>query len=444
MLVVLTIPQRPRRSDLYRCRKLRSTARIELVIRRGTAQRDREVQVVGVTVAHDGEVRPVLQRIARERHLCRKHEVVVGPAQSLTPSERGSIELDILIWVVVALVVIIIVAVVTVEVRHVVVHVRAIIIGIRDVALLRVEGSHGELDGALVAEPVGAIARVERLVVAAVGLEVDAERLAVTNRHDASVFAILVEEVRHREVVEFQTDTSDDTRLSPTQRELYLVVRLLFEVPVDVNGAVVAIGLRHGSDLLRIEVSHRCQLASRTHEGIFREEVAGLGAEFASDNVLVEAVVTIDSYAADMSLRTFRDTHLQIDAVANDVHLDGVELIEQITVVPIGITHGVFILCESLVEVLLVVDVAFLHTENVGQSLYVAHPIGWIHRVAHPRDVADEVFLTLVHLHIDVDVLRVDVPHAVLDDDGIAEAVFVVFLDEFLLIFLPAIGRELL
>ena len=145
-----------------------------------------------------------------------------------------------------------------------------------------------------------------------------------------------------------------------------------------------------------------------------------------------------------MSLRTLRDTHLQINAVANDVHLDGIELIKQITVVPIGIAHSIFVLGESLVQLLLVVDVTFLHTENIGQSLYVAHPIGRIHRVAYPRDVADEVFLAFVHLHIDVDMLRVDVPHAILDDDGIAETVFVVFINEFLLIFLPAVGRELL
>ena len=135
MLIVLAVPKRPRRSDLHRCSELRTATREELVIGRGTAERHREVEVIGVTIAHDGEVRPVLQRIAREGKLCRQHEIVVGPAQALTPSERSTIEFDVLVGVVVALIVIIIVAVVTIEVSHVVVHVRTIIIGVRDIAL---------------------------------------------------------------------------------------------------------------------------------------------------------------------------------------------------------------------------------------------------------------------------------------------------------------------
>ena len=275
-------------------------------------------------------------------------------------------------------------------------------------------------------------------------MEVDAERLTIADGHDASVLAILAEEVGHREVVELQADTSDDTRLSPTKRELHLVVRLLFQIPVDVDCSVVAIGLRHGIDLLRVEVSHRCEFTSRTHQGILREQVAGLCAQLTTDDVLIEAVVTIDADAADVSLRSFGDAHLQIDAIANDVHFHGVELIEQITVVPIGITHGVLVLGESLVQVFLVVDVALLHVEDVAQAHYVTYTIGRINRVAHPCDVTDVVLPAFVDFHIDVDMLRIGIPHAVLKDDGIAITVFVVFLDELLLVFLPALGSELL
>ena len=258
------------------------------------------------------------------------------------------------------------------------------------------------------------------------------------------MFAVLAEEVGHREVIELQADTSDDTRLSPTKRELHLVVRLLFQIPVDVDGTVVAIGLRHGSYLFRIEVAHRCKFTSRTHQGILREQVAGLRAQLTTDDVLIEAVVTIDTHAADVGLRSFCDAHLQVDAIANDVHFDGVELIEQITVVPVGIAHGVLVLGESLVQVLLVVDVALLHVEDVAKALYIAHTIGWINRVTHPCDVANEVLPTFVDLYVDVHMLRVDIPHAVLKDNGIAVAVFVIFLDELLLVFLPALGSKLL
>ena len=304
ILVVLAVPERPGRCERHRARELRAVAREERIVGRGPRQRQREVEVVGVAVAHDGKVLPVLERVAGEGHLCREHEVVVGPAQALSPSERGPVELDVLVGVVVALVVVIIVVVVTVEVVHVVVHVATIIIGGGDVALLRVEQAHGELDGALVAEPVGRVAGVQRFVVAAVGLEVDAERLAVADGHNAPVLLVLVEEVGHREVVQLQAHAADDTGLSPTERELHLVVRLLLQVPVDVNGSVFLVGYGRRVDLLRVEVSHRGQLACRAHQGVLREQVAGLGAQFAAHDILIQPVVAIDSHAADVGLRS--------------------------------------------------------------------------------------------------------------------------------------------
>ena len=59
-------------------------------------------------------------------------------------------------------------------------------------------------------------------------------------------------------------------------------------------------------------------------------------------------------------------------------------------------------------------------------------------------DVADVVFLTLADLQPDADVFRVDVPYAVAEDGGITIAQLVVFLNELLLVGLPALGRELL
>ena len=67
---------------------------------------------------------------------------------------------------------------------------------------------------------------------------------------------VLVEEVTHREVVELQAHTSDDTCLSPSERELYLVVRFLLQSPVDVHRSVLWIGLHVGVHLLRVEVAH--------------------------------------------------------------------------------------------------------------------------------------------------------------------------------------------
>ena len=267
ILVVFLVPERPWRRELYRGRELRAAAREERVVGRGAAEREVQADVVGVSVAHDGEILPVFERIAREGELGREEEIVVGPAQSLTPSERYAVEFDVFVGVVVVFVVVVIVAVtVAIEHVHVVVHVAAVVVGARHVGLLRKERAHGELDGAFVAEPVGGVARVVRLVVASVGLRIDAERFAVADGHDAAVFLVLVEEVGHREVVELQAHASDDARLSPSERELDLVVRFRLQIPVDIDRAVLAVGLYIRLHFLGVEMSRRGDFTRRTHQ----------------------------------------------------------------------------------------------------------------------------------------------------------------------------------
>ena len=258
------------------------------------------------------------------------------------------------------------------------------------------------------------------------------------------MLAVLAEQVAHGEVVQFQTDTSDDTRLSPTERELNLVVRLTHQVPVDVHRSVLVVRLHVGSHLLGVEVSHRSQFTGRTRQGFLVEEVARLGAQFAAHHILVETVVTIDAHAADVCLLSLADTHLQVNGVAHDVDFGRVQLIEQITIVPVEVAHGIVVFGESLVHQLLVVDVAFPHAEDIAQTRSVAHSIGRIYGVAHPRDVTDVVFLSLVHLNIYINVLGVVGPHRIFHDNGIAITQLVVFVDEVILVGLVALGRVLL
>ena len=246
------------------------------------------------------------------------------------------------------------------------------------------------------------------------------------------------EEVCHGEVVELQTDAADDTCLSPSERELYLVVRLLHEVPVDVNRAVFVVWLHIGIHLLSVEVSHGSYFTRTSLQGILGKEVARLGTQLASDDVLVQTVVTHDAYAADMSLRALLNAHFQVDAVADDVHFGRLQVVEQVTVVPVEVAHGVVVLRESLVHVLLVVDVAFLHAQHIGQM------VGVVDGVSHPSDVPQIVFLPLVHLYIYIDVLVVEVPDAVFQNGGIAVSVLVVFVNQVLFVFLPALRCELL
>ena len=104
-----------------------------------------------------------------------------------------------------------------VEVVIVVLHVGAVVVTARHVGLLGVVESHAELYGSLASEPACGVVGVVHLVVRAVGLRSDGEHLAVADGHEASVFAVLAEQVSHGEVVELESDASDDTRLSPSE-----------------------------------------------------------------------------------------------------------------------------------------------------------------------------------------------------------------------------------
>ena len=249
---------------------------------------------------------------------------------------------------------------------------------------------------------------------------------------------VFAKEVAHGEVGELDTHTSDDTCLSPTQRELQLVVGLLFQFPVDIDGAVIVVRLDIGVDLFRVEEAHRGDFTCRTLDGVLREEVARLGAQLTAYDLLVETVVTIDAYVADVCLRSFLDAHLEVDGVANDVDFRGFEVVEQVTIVPIVVTYGVLVLRKAFLHLFLIVDVAFLHAQRTVEI--VAGDDG----VTHPRDITQVVALAFVNLDEDVDVVLVDGPHGVFQNSCVTIAQFVIFIDECLLGLLITFGGVLL
>ena len=69
---------------------------------------------------------------------------------------------------------------------------------------------------------------------------------------------------------------------------------------------------------------------------------------------------------ADTRLLTLEDTHFQVDAITYDVDLGWFEVVEDITVIPISIAHGVVVLRQSFAEVLLVIDITLVHTKKRG------------------------------------------------------------------------------
>ena len=146
-----------------------------------------------------------------------------------------------------------------------------------------------------------------------------------------------------------------------------MVVGLLRQVPVDVHRTVLSIGLDIWCHLLWVEESHRGQLTCGTHEGFLGEEVSRLGAKLTAHHILVEAVVTIDAHMAQMGLRTFQHTHLQVDGVADNILLSRVDGREDITVVVVEVGHGIVVFSESLVEQLLIVDITLSHSQQIGK-----------------------------------------------------------------------------
>ena len=99
--------------------------------------------------------------------------------------------------------------------------------------------------------------------------------------------------------------------------------------------------------------------------------------------------------------------------------------------------HAILIALQTLVQLLLVVDVTALHAQKTIKVVGVGHG------VAHPADIAQVVFFSLVYLDVDVDVLLIDVPHGVELNGSISESQLIILLNEFLLGFLVALRSEL-
>ena len=68
--------------------------------------------------------------------------------------------------------------------------------------------------------------------------------------------SVLTDKVTHREVCELQTNLTDNTCLSPSERELNLVACLWSKTKIKVNRSVCLVWYRLEVDILRVEVAH--------------------------------------------------------------------------------------------------------------------------------------------------------------------------------------------
>ena len=221
-----------------------------------------------------------------------------------------------------------------------------------------------------------------------------------------------------------------------------MVAALRHEGIGDVDRAAHGVGLDVAHQLrlqgFGVELVHVGEVHDGTLDGLHGEEVAGLGAQFAAYDVFIDAVVAGDAHAVERGLAVFGDAHLEVDGVTVDVDLHGVEVVEHVAVVVIKVADGVFVLAQALVEEFLIVDVALLHLQHVGEE------VGLIDRVAHPADISQIIFPAFAEVEVDVYVLLVDRCHAVFEQQGVAQAPRIEAAHERGLVLLIFLGHELL
>ena len=190
---------------------------INLIVGTVTAQIEVQTDVVTVTVGYQ-EVSPILKHVSGIAQIGAQCEVVIGPAEALTPPHTHAKDLHELVWVVIVLIVVIAIVAVAIEKTVVIAVVCSrVVVVVTHVGLLAEECTHTQCIGTLAAKPWVHVAHAIGLIVASIGLTADTERLTITLWEDSSADAILLEQIGHAEVTELQTNLSYHASLSVTQ-----------------------------------------------------------------------------------------------------------------------------------------------------------------------------------------------------------------------------------
>ena len=409
--VVLAVPERVGERGLHRGAELRTAARVDRLVDRIAAEHQFDRCQVGRAVRHH-ERRPVFQRVAFVAGFGVEREIGIGPVQTLAQTGGDAVGPEIL---------------------------RTGLPYVIGVVLLREVCREGKRVGFLAAHPgVGETER-EGLVIRTVGLRREREPLVLAHRVGAP--CAFLEGVLDREVVQRDADRTHEGSRTPAAGDVELVGSLLFKRPVDVD-QLVRNGLDVGHDGLGVEVSHRTQQADGAHQQRAVVEFARTGVQLAADHLVVDALIARDADFVDGKLLAFEDLDFDVDRVRGDDRLGGFDLRHQVAFVLIerrhGCRFGIGLLADAqlLVHRLLIVDVALLDAEHLLQ------PFGFIDRVAHPRDVADVVFVAFRHFEVDAQPFFVDRVDRVAYDGGIAVAPRVVEVDQQLLVRLVVVLVE--
>ena len=141
---------------------------------------------------------------------------------------------------------------------------------------------------------------------------------------------------------------------------------------------------------------------------------------------------------AKMSLRTFCYSHLKVDRVAINIYFCRKNLWEHVTIVVIQVPYSIIIFLNTLIKLLLVVNITLFHIEQHLKTFC------WINGITNPLHITQIVFLSLFEFQINANMLIVNIPNRISKDYSITITILIVFLNKFLLVFAPTLRSKLL
>ena len=175
-------------------------------------------------------------------------------------------------------------------------------------------------------------------------------------------------------------------------------------------------------------MSHLTDFLISHLERIHGEEVTRLEFQLTADDFFIHTRVTINLDFVDGSLNSFDDADFEVDGVAIHIHFSWFHLNEDITLVVVGILHSVIIFFQTLLDVLLVIHIAFFHAEHSAQSFRI------VDGVSHPVDVANIVALSFIDVDIHIHEVLASRHHAVCHNLCVAITELVILLNDALFV----------
>ena len=418
--LVGTPEERERRSELQREADVRALAGEDLLIGGVTRQAYGVAYVVGCTVVENEVIGiPVVELVHLPAEGVVEDEVVVGPLEAFSDTGRETENHHF--------------AVMAGDVPS------QVGIGLAGKVGRQVKGRR-----LLAEEPGLDEAHGQCGIVCSAGLKAQRQGLGVSERDGPP--RGFIPYAAGGEVVEVKSYGAYEGIRSPTAGEFQLAGRLFGNVVHEVHRIVLLVRkdvvTRRLIHLLGVELAHGRYFAERPLEVGLAVEISGAGENLTADNPLVGKVVAVDYDVVQSSLLALDDTHLDIDRVLLYIHLDGLDIKEEVAVVAVELGHVVIALLAAAEEPLLhrhhVIDVSLSDLQDRLQGL------GRIDRVSGPGDVPEIVLAALVNVNVYAHSSVGKGIYRIAGYAGVPVTGFVVGRDDILFVVLELLGVELL